>query len=238
MKENLISVVIPSFNRFSFLVNAVNSVENQTYKNTEIIVINDGSDQKEYYENSFGKNVRIIDMDHNQKEQRGFPSDSIRNIGVENAKGKYIAFLDDDDIWTEKKLEIQIKALESSHCKISSTEGFFGNGEFDKNKKYQLYNSEKFYKKIKKKYRGTGLFKSKEFPRIWNHEFIKIHNCIVLSSVVIEKEVFDLYGGFNGLQNGVSDYDCWKGILQLTDLLYVSEPLFYYDGDHGYGRNY
>ncbi len=238
VKENLVSVVIPSYNRFNFLVNAIKSVENQTYKNIEIIIINDGSSQREYFENSFGKNIKIIHMDQNQKQYRGFPSDSIRNIGVENSNGKYIAFLDDDDIWLDKKLEVQINALENSYCKISSTEGFFGNGEFDKNKNYELYNSEKFYKKIKKKYKGTGLFKNKEFPNIWDHEFIKVHNCIILSSVVVEKEVFDLYGGFNGLKNGVSDYDCWKGILQLTDLIYINQPLFYYDGDHGSGRNY
>ena len=72
VKENLVSVVIPSYNRFNFLVNAIKSVENQTYKNIEIIIINDGSDQREYFENSFGKNIKIIHMDQNQKQYRGF----------------------------------------------------------------------------------------------------------------------------------------------------------------------
>ena len=45
-----VSVIIPSYNRFHYLMNAIKSVENQTYKNIEIIVVNDGSTQKEYYE--------------------------------------------------------------------------------------------------------------------------------------------------------------------------------------------
>ena len=52
MKEPLVSVIIPSYNRFEYLLNAVNSVKNQTYKNYEIIVVNDESSQKEYYENA------------------------------------------------------------------------------------------------------------------------------------------------------------------------------------------
>ena len=52
MKEPLVSVIIPSYNRFEYLLNAVNSVKDQTYKNYEIIVINDESSQKEYYENT------------------------------------------------------------------------------------------------------------------------------------------------------------------------------------------
>ena len=49
MDEVLVSAIIPSYNRYSYLENAISSVENQTYKNIEIIVINDGSDQNEYY---------------------------------------------------------------------------------------------------------------------------------------------------------------------------------------------
>ena len=49
----LISVIIPSYNRFQFLTNALDSVINQTYQNLEIIIINDGSSEKEYYESSF-----------------------------------------------------------------------------------------------------------------------------------------------------------------------------------------
>ncbi len=238
MSNDLVSVIVPSYNRFKYLVNAVNSVLNQTYKNVEIIVINDGSDEEEYYSNQLDSKVKIIHQDKNQKEIKGFSSDAIRNVGVKEASGKYIAFLDDDDIWMNEKLEKQILALNNSEFKMSSTEGFFGYGEFKNDEAYELYNSQKFYKKIKKKYKGTKYLKRGKFPEVWDIDFIKVHNCIVLSSVVVEKEIFDLYGGFNGLPNGVSDYDCWLGLLNLTSSIYINEPLFYYDGKHGAGRNY
>ena len=70
MNKKLVSVVIPSFNRFKYLKNAVESVMNQTYKEFEIIVINDGSTEEEYYQNKLPKNVKIIDLDVNRNEIR------------------------------------------------------------------------------------------------------------------------------------------------------------------------
>ena len=72
---------------------------------------------------------------------------------------------------------------------------------------------------------------------MWDVDFLKIHNCIILSSAVVERELFNTLGGFRGLSKG-SDYDCWLGLLQKTNSLYIQEPLFYYDNDHGDGRNY
>ena len=68
MSRKLISVVIPSFNRFEYLKNAIDSVMSQTYKEFEIIVINDGSTQEEYYENKLPTKVKIINLDVNRNE--------------------------------------------------------------------------------------------------------------------------------------------------------------------------
>ena len=127
--------------------------------------------------------------------------------------------------------------MEEKKFKFSSTEGYFGEGIYDKNKKYKLYNNEHFFKILKKKYRKTNYLKNKKFPSIWNYDFLKIHNCIIKSSVVVDKQLFDLIGGFRGLPEK-ADYDLWLNILKTTDLLYVDEPLFYYDGKHGDGKNY
>ena len=107
-----ISAIIPSFNRYEFLLNAVNSVKNQSIENYEIIIINDGSTDSNYYTNSFNdSNIKQIDLKENQKIKNGFSSDAIRNIGISEAKGKYVAFLDDDDVWFPDKLEIQARGL-------------------------------------------------------------------------------------------------------------------------------
>ena len=221
--NELVSVVIPSYNRFKFLTNAISSVLNQTYQNFEIIVVNDGSTEKEYYSSSFSDKVKVLNLKNNQRDILGYVSNEyVRNIGIQEAKGKYLAFLDDDDVWMPKKLEIQSD--------------------------YQLYNNEKFYSVIKKKYSRTKfspnvLEKIKgykfEYPEFWTYDFLEVHNCIITSSVIVEKKLMDNLGGFRGLPTTLNaDYDCWLGLLKLTDLLYINKPLFYYDGKHGSGQNW
>lgn len=236
MDEVLVSAIIPSYNRYSYLVNALTSIEKQTYKNIEIIVINDGSDQNEYYSKELSNRVNLINLKENQTQKNGFGPGSIRNFGINEASGKYITFLDDDDYWLEDKVETQLNSLIDSNMKFSSTEGFFGNGPYNSKNNYELYNSERFYKKIKKKYRGTNYMKN-GFPEIWNHDFINVHNCIILSSVMVETDLIKLVGGFRNIP-GAEDYDCWKAILLHEELLYVNKPLFYYDGSHGDGQKY
>ena len=99
MEEDKVSVVIATYNRFSYLMNAIQSVKNQTYKNVEIIVINDCSVQKEYYEYDFSANgIKIIHLEKNSKEIHGFacPGGYQRNFGIGIATGKYIAFCDEN----------------------------------------------------------------------------------------------------------------------------------------------
>lgn len=242
MEQPLVSVIIPSFNRFEYLLNAVESVYNQNYQNIEIIIINDCSTDKRYYSYSFPKEVIKIDLKNNQKNELGYVSAGhIRNFGINQAKGKYIATLDDDDIWLKGKLINQIQRLENSKNKMSSTDGFFGSGIYDKNKNYEIYNQEHFYKRIAKKYSKTifSNYKKFEFPSEFNFEFLKVHNSIITSSVVVEKELIKFIGGFRPFptkNDYAPDYDCWLGLLRLTNCDYINEPLFYYDSLHGSGR--
>ena len=238
ISNELVSVVIPSYNRFEYLKNAIDSVLSQTYNNFEIIVINDGSTQDEYYSEKLPNKVKVINLETNQKNVLGYVSNEyVRNFGIKAAEGKYLAFLDDDDIWMPNKLEIQLNAMKEKKFKFSSTEGYFGEGVFSKLKEYPLYNNEKFYSIISKKYSKTpfsiNLFEKIKggkfiYPDIWTYDFIKIHNCIITSSVIVEKKLMDVLGGFRGLPTTLNgDYDCWLGLLQITNMLYIKEPLFY-----------
>ena len=241
-----VSVVIPTYNRFDYLLNAVNSIKDQNFSDFEILIINDGSTDENYYENKLsGTNIKQIDLEENQKIKNGFASDAIRNIGIESAKGKYIAFLDDDDIWLSNKINKQYKLLESSENKMSSTEGLFGFGIFNSKTKYKLFNEEYYFKTISKKYKNTKYFKKNfifnkfDYPKIFDLSFIDIHNCIITSSVMIERELLIDVGMFDPtLKNGVGDYDCWLKVLEYTNCDYIADPLFYYDGSHGQGQNY
>ena len=126
-----ISVLFRTFNRFKFLLNAIESVRNQTYKDFEIIVVNDGSSDLNYYNHPWTSDITIIHLPENTRQMFKFASANyVRNIGIQNSSGKYIAFLDDDDIWLPHKLEYQIKAIETTGCSMSCTEAYIGKGVF------------------------------------------------------------------------------------------------------------
>lgn len=236
-----VSVIIPTFNRFKYLLNTIESVKKQTYTNLEIIVVNDCSTQKEYYNYDWdANNVSIIHLDQNSKQKFGFacPGGYQRNFGIEKSTGKYIAFCDDDDIWFPKKIELQIIAMKKSGCKMSSTDGLIGNGYYNKNRKYKKYNLEYYYKTLQNIYRRkkSNLLEN-GFPKIWTLEFLKIHNCMICSSVILDKEVINKVGKFI-IGNYGEDYEYWLRALKHTNSVYVDDVCFYYDKGHGDGQNY
>ena len=236
-----VSVIIPTYNRFSFLLNTIKSIKEQTYKNIEIIVINDCSIQKEYNEYDWKlNNIIIIHLKENSKKKFGFAcAGFVRNKGIEIATGKYIAFCDDDDIWFSNKIDIQIKAMKDTGCKLSSTDGLIGHGIYNSTLKYKKYNAEHHYKTLQNIYKrkGSNLLDN-GFPDIWNLNFLKIHNCIICSSVVVEKELLNKINNIKCVKNGIEDYDCWLRVLEHTNSIYVKDICFYYDDKHGDGQNY
>jgi teichuronic acid biosynthesis glycosyltransferase TuaG len=235
---DLISVIIPSYNRFNYLLNAINSVLNQTYKNFEIIVINDCSTDNNYYTHNWN-NITIIHLPKNSKEILGYSCAAyVRNIGFNIAKGKYIALLDDDDIWFPNKLEIQLSEMKKYNINMSCTEGLIGNGIYNPNLSYKKYNSEFYFNAISKIFRKKkSNLLSNGFPHIWNFDFLSIHNCIITSSIIVEKNLLSKVN-FMPLLNSGEDYATWLKILKLTDCLYVNYVLFYYDSKHGNGQLY
>ena len=238
---DLVTVVIPTYNRFSYLLNTIKSVKDQTYPNIEIIVVNDKSTQKEYYEYDWeGNNIKIVHLDKNSKDKFGFacPGGYQRNFGVEIANGMYVAFCDDDDIWFPEKIEKQIEAMKETGCKMSCTEGLIGKGVYDKDKNYRKYNSEHYYGILRNIHRRNGSnLLDNGFPYIWDLNFLKIHNCMICSSVILEKEIIDKVGKFvTARQN--EDYKFWLQALEHTNSVYVDDVCFYYDLGHGGGQQY
>ena len=236
-----VSVIIPTYNRFNYLLNTINSIKKQTYSNIEIIVVNDCSSEKEYYEYNWEDNsITIIHLKENTKNILGYAcSGYVRNKGIENCSGKYVAFCDDDDIWFPKKIELQINAMKETGARMSCTEGLFGYDIYDSNKEYKKYNSEYYYDALQNIYKskGSNLLEN-GFPKIWDLDFLKIHNCVICSSVVLEKSILDIINNMKLLKNGQEDYDCWLRALEITKCVYIDDILFYYDGGHGNGQNY
>ena len=122
---------------------------------------------------------------------------------------------------------------------MSSTDGLIGYGIFNPTKSYKKYNAQHYYKILQNIYnrKGSNLL-NRGFPIIWNLNFLKIHNCVICSSVVIEKDILDKINNMKCVNNGQEDYDCWLRVLQHTDSVYVKDICFYYDSGHGDGQNY
>jgi glycosyltransferase involved in cell wall biosynthesis len=105
----LVSVIIPTFNRATFVPKVVGTVQQQTYRNTEILVIDDASkdDTSSVVTAISDPRIRYIRHDTNKGVS------AARNTGIRAASGEYIAFIDDDDEWRQDKLEKQLEALNS-----------------------------------------------------------------------------------------------------------------------------
>ena len=110
------SVIIPTYYRNDFLVRAVNSVLSQTYRDFEIIIVDDSKDRH--------AEKTVFELQKNTKSViRYFSSGGIkqggaRNLGFKNAKGDLIAILDDDDLWVANKLEIEFNTLKKYNFNV------------------------------------------------------------------------------------------------------------------------
>lgn len=109
----LISVIIPTYNRAHLIKRSATSVLNQTYKNLELIIVDDGStdNTKEVIDSLNDKRIVYV-----KQENQGVSM--ARNNGVAIAKGEYIAFQDSDDVWHLDKLEKQLFALQENNADI------------------------------------------------------------------------------------------------------------------------
>ena len=245
MDNELVSVIIPSYNRFKYLLNAIKSVKVQTYKNVEIIVVNDCSTQKEYYEydfkKEFGDNLKIKNLEENSRKKYKIPSPAAnaRNVGIEKSKGQYIAFLDDDDIWLPEKLQVQIKIMKDQEYDMVACQSYMGNGVYNSTKKYRRINEDIYYGIIKSKFhKKKSNMIDNGFPDVFTLELQTYHNCLITSSIIMKRDLINKTGMFN-LNKRNEDADYWRRALANTNgCLYVKEPLTYYDNTHGDGRNY
>ena len=232
----LVSVIIPTYNRFYYLLNAIDSVKKQTYKNIEIIVINDRSTQLEYYNYPF-EGITVIHLDKNSKQVLGYGCAArVRNVGLKVANGDYIAFLDDDDIWFSTKIEMQLEAMIKNNVGMSCTDGLVGHSPYREDIEYPRFQATHI-EFLKWKFRDTDYLKDGLFPVIWSKDFLLIHNCCITSSVIIRKDIVDRVG-YMALKNYAEDYDYWLRALEYTDCVYLDGIYFYYDEKHGDGQNY
>ena len=119
MRNNLVSIITPSYNSSRFIVECVNSVISQTFQNWQMIIVDDCSK-----DNSRDFISKLSDKDERIKYiflEKNVGAAEARNVAIRQAKGKYIAFLDSDDLWKSDKLEKQIEFMKNNNIAFSFT---------------------------------------------------------------------------------------------------------------------
>lgn len=201
-----VSVIIPTYNRANYLKKSIQSVVSQTIKDIEIIIINNYStDNTLEVINSFNdQRIKTINF-----KNRGVIARS-RNQGIVQSTGKYIAFLDDDDIWCQDKLELQIKYLEA-------------HPEFGAVYSNAIIIDEKDNKKGFLIDRGRAK-EGQVFQNLLGGNFIAI------LTVLMRRELLESIGLFNEEPSliAIEDYEYWMRISLKFEFGYIGKPLALY----------
>ena len=205
MKDNnpLVTVVLPTFNRAKFILEAINTALNQSYRNIEVIVVDDGSkdDTEQILKNIIDSRVKYV----RHSENKG--AAAARNTGIQLASGEFIAFLDSDDIWQRDKLTKQVDKILLSDQSVALI--YCGMLKIDE--------SGRVLGEKKPQYRGE----------IFKH--LLYDNCIGSTSVpLLRMDVLKEIGGFDERLKSREDYDLWLRIAKRYKVEYVQESLFLY----------
>ena len=195
-KQNSVSVIIPVFNRLKLIPRSMNSVINQTYPVNEIIVVDDGSNDGTYdmIKENFPQAILIY------QENRGVSS--ARNIGIQAANSKWIAFLDSDDEWMPNKIEEQISF-------------------FIKNPLIKVCHTDEIW--IRNGVRVNQMKKHRKCLPLC---------VISPSSIIIHKDIFKDVGFFDENLPVCEDYDLWLRICSKYKVLYLDQKLVKKYGGH------
>lgn len=205
-KLPLVSVVVPAYNAERFIRETIKSVLAQTYNSAEIIVVDDGStDRTGIAVKEFSQKNSCVKYIYQKNQGQS----SARNTGIKNAKGKYIAFLDADDLFLPSKLEEQVSYLERHpdcgvcYCAI-----------------YHFYDD-----------KPKELLQIKDLPHPSGYIFKEIlwKNFINPLAVVLRKEVLDKYGGFKEDWRRCDEQYLWaKLAYDKVKFCYLDKVLGYY----------
>lgn len=202
----VVSVIVPTYNRHDRLLETIHSVISQTYKDIELIIVDDGStDATADMIKSITADFPIIYI---KQKHRGVSA--ARNLGISHASGSYICFLDSDDIWYPQKLKVQLEVMQSNpSIQISQVQEIWVRNGRQVNP-------------MKKHFKPTGDI------------FIpSLKLCLVSpSAVMIKKSLFSEIGLFDESMPVCEDYDLWLRIAYSYDVLRIDKNLIEKRGGH------
>jgi glycosyltransferase involved in cell wall biosynthesis len=199
-----VSVIVPTYNRADRLERALNSIVSQTCQDFELIVVDDGSTDKTYQLMKSFPKAQYFYIKKNSGVSKA------RNVGLAFAKGELICFLDSDDLWKEKKIQIQSLWLEN-------------------NKDSQICYTDEIW--VRNGVRVNPMNRHRKYSGdIFRH---CLGLCIVSpSSVMIRAKLFDEIGNFDESLPACEDYDLWLRIASKYAFHFIEEPLIIKYGGH------
>jgi teichuronic acid biosynthesis glycosyltransferase TuaG len=205
-----VSIVIPAFNCADYVEETFNSIKAQTHSNWEVIFVDDGSiDRTPQILEELSKNDLRVKVVQQINGKQG----KARNNGISNAKGDWIAFLDADDIWPNKKLELQLEKTISAQVDMSFTNGFICLDN-DMSRRDTLFGVE------------DSIYKGSDGVQKFH-----LQNRVPTSTVLVKKAAILAVSMFPEqleIQN-CEDYLLWTSLLNEGFVLMgISEPLLYY----------
>jgi glycosyltransferase involved in cell wall biosynthesis len=200
----LVSVVIPTYNRWPMVGEAVQSVLEQTFKSFELIVVDDGSTD------STATSLRQCDSSLKVFSQQRAGVAAARNAGVAMSRGKYIAFLDSDDLWSPEKLAIQADVMEqNSWVQICQTEEMW------------IREGVRVNPKLRHRKPTGDIFQR------------SLELCLVSpSAVMLTRKLFYRAGRFDEIFPVCEDYDLWLRIAVAHPVYLIDRPLVRKRGGH------
>jgi glycosyltransferase involved in cell wall biosynthesis len=203
--QPLVSIILPTFNRVDFLRDAVESVFAQTFRCWQLLIADDGSDDPEtkaYLRALDGTpGVTVLWLAHT-----GNPP-AVRNAALREAKAQYIAFLDSDDVWMPKKLELQIASLRSRAARQWSYTGFV------------------MMDGARNPFTGARAMRCPAVEGSLLGPLLKRQAIIVQSSVVAARELIATAGGYDETLPICGDYELWLRLAPRTEADFIDEPL-------------
>lgn len=203
MNKELVSVIIPTYNRSETIKNAINSVLQQTYQHLEVIIVDDASkdDTQRIVESIKDFRIQYFKNEH----QMG--ANISRNVGINQAKGSLIAFCDSADLWAKDKLEKQIKKMHETSADI-------------------IFCSEKVTEAGK-----TYIvpFAEQKAMVMQNRilELLATENCVDTSTLVVKKQCFDQVGLFHLELPRLQEYEWILRAAQKNKITFLDETLVF-----------
>ena len=198
------SIIIPTYNRLSFLKEAVESVLNQTYQDFELILVDDGStDATKEFAAGLSNRLKYI-----YQENSG--ASAARNHGISESQGEYITFLDSDDLWLENKLQVEIDFLKT-------------------NREAMVCYTDEIW--IRKGMRVNPKNKHRKYSGWIFEQCLPL--CIVSpSSVLMKREFFESVGYFDETLPACEDYDLWLRASLKLPFHFIPQKLIMKRGGH------